>query len=145
MSPGTVRIDAMWDLRSTLRDQKLPGGWVRAQSQDDAVAFRHGKTGLILEVIRTETELGYPGPNLGRGWELRYRHRIDEAESGRSIAQVPTDTAVVDALFACMERITEADRTVDVDSERDLYVLFDDITLPDAVPPASDEDYAGNE
>jgi hypothetical protein len=145
MSSDTVRIDAMGELKSSLHDQKLPVGWVRAQSQDDAVAFRHGKTGLILEVIRTETELGSPGLNLGRGWELRYRRRIGEARSVRSIVQVTTVTTAVDALFSCMERITETDRTADIDREVDLHDLFDDITLPNAVPPASDENHCGNE
>lgn len=87
-------------------DLQLPSGWVCRRVRADELVLGRNRDGFEVVASRTDDADRLPfEPSCG--WTLSCRLRAGESVSERTIGRVSTRPAAVDALRACMERVTE--------------------------------------
>jgi hypothetical protein len=84
------------------RDQ-IPCHWHAVRS-GDGIGFRHGGRGVTVEAVEADG----PHREFSGRWQLRFRHRVNEAESCRVVGHVTSEFEALSALFSWMERINAA-------------------------------------
>ena len=84
------------------RDQ-MPCHWHVVRS-DDGIGFRHRERDVTVEAVEADG----PHREFSGRWQLRFRHRVNEAESCRIVGHVTSESEALGALFSWMERINAA-------------------------------------
>lgn len=113
----------------------LPCGWVCQTAGSHEIWFTHAESGLAVTATRTDAISSRF--DVVAGWRLTLRRRAGEYVDDRSFGYVATQTAALDGLVACMERLTEAVRCVETARDVDLESVLDAISLRNEIPAPS--------